>query len=190
MPANNFLFDHSAPFYDRLIPPPDPQRLQAFLNLPTEGWLLEAGGGTGRIAALLAPLVGRLVVSDLSGPMLAESMAKTIACPVQADVSHLPFPDGHFDRVLVVDALHHFSYQQQAVAELVRVLKPGGRLVIEEPDITQLQVKFVALAEKVALMGSHFHSPDEIAAMIADCGLPARIEKEERFAAWIIADKK
>ena len=58
--------------------------LQRLLMLPTEGRLLEVGGGTGRIAALLAPLVGQLVISDLSAPMLDRARSKAICCPVQA----------------------------------------------------------------------------------------------------------
>ncbi|OQY37129.1 MAG: hypothetical protein B6243_01300, partial [Anaerolineaceae bacterium 4572_5.2] len=68
-------------------------------------------------------------------------------------VERFPFPDNSFDRALVVDALHHFHNQEQAIAELVRVLKKGGRLVIEEPDIHRFAIKLVALAEKAALMG-------------------------------------
>lgn len=188
MSSHNYHFDWLAPLYDRVIPAPDPERLPALLRLPTDGWLLEVGGGTGRAVAPLQPLVGRLVICDLSAPMLAQAQAKGIACPVQAEAERLPFPDGHFDRVLVVDALHHFSNQQQAIGELVRVLKPGGRLVIEEPDITRRPVKFVALFERLALMGSHFYPPAAIQEMIAARGLATQVETDGHFTAWIVAD--
>jgi demethylmenaquinone methyltransferase/2-methoxy-6-polyprenyl-1,4-benzoquinol methylase len=194
----NLHFDFLAGCYDRLIPPPESDRLPELLDLPTPGWLLEVGGGTGRIAALLAPQVGRLVISDLSVPMLAQAQLKGIACQVQAYAERLPFPDGHFDRVVVVDALHHFANQRRAVAELVRVLRapepasdmPGGRLVIEEPDIGRLPVKLVALAERLALMGSHFHRPAEIGAMAAEEGCRVRVVDDGRFNAWVVAEKR
>lgn len=185
----NVHFDLLASSYDRLIPPPDPRQLREALQLPIEGWLLEAGGGTGRIASLLAPYVGRLVVSDLSAPMLAQAQAKAIACTVQAHAERLPFPDGHFDRVLVVDALHHFRNQRLAVGELIRVLRPGGRMVVEEPDINRTTVKFIALAEKLALMDSHFYSPTEIAAMAASFGCASLVVSDGRFNAWVLIDK-
>jgi demethylmenaquinone methyltransferase/2-methoxy-6-polyprenyl-1,4-benzoquinol methylase len=182
-------FGYLAPVYDRVIGPPDPARLQDLLRLPVAGRLLDAGGGTGRVSSQLRPLVDELFISDLSGKLLLQAQEKGLCCPAVAHVEELPFPDDSFERLLVVDALHHFCDQREAIAELVRVLKPGGRLLIEEPDLNRYGVKLIAIAEKLALMRSRFYYPHEICDMVAAHGLPAFVETDGRFAAWIVADK-
>ena len=189
---NGTMIDHFrflAPLYDILISPPDTERLQALLELPAAGTMLDAGGGTGRVSHPLRDLVDDLIVSDETPAMLRQAREKGLCRTVAAAAECLPFADGAFERVLVVDALHHFADQRQAIGELIRVLKPGGRLVVEEPDLKRLTVKFVALAEKVALMRSRFYAPEQIAQMMASHGLQPRIERDERFAAWIVAEK-
>ena len=136
-------FDIIASFYDRLIGRPHTSRLRRLLKLPADGWLLDAGGGTGRVSNHFCTLVSGLVVSDLSHRMLVKAREKDIR-PVQAHSEQLPFADGFFNRVLVVDAIHHFCSRHESISELLRVLKPGGRMVIEEPDFTHKGVKVLA----------------------------------------------
>lgn len=186
------MFDHFgilAPFYDRVIAAPDVSRLRELLNLPVAGRLLDAGGGTGRVCSPLRHMVNELVVTDTSHGMLAQAQAKTGLALSQARAETLPFANGAFDRVLVVDALHHFFDQRQAVGELLRVLKQGGTLVIEEPDLNTFTVKLVALVEKIALMRSHFYYPVEIKAMAEAHGATARIETDGDISAWVVVNK-
>lgn len=186
------MIDHFgivAPFYERVISAPDVNRLIRLLELPVAGRLLDAGGGTGRVSSQLRPMVDDLVVADVSHGMLAQAKAKNNLALSLAHAEKLPFSDGAFDRVLVVDALHHFRDQRRAVADLLRVLKVGGILVIEEPDLSRFMVKIVAFAEKVALMRSHFYYPDEIKAMAEVCGATARVESDGNISAWVVIYK-
>jgi ubiquinone/menaquinone biosynthesis C-methylase UbiE len=182
-------FGFLAPYYDRVFGPPDPARLRDLLHLPVAGRLLDAGGGTGRVSLQLLPYVDELVVSDVSTGMLMQAQQKGHCRPTAAHVEYLPFPNESFDRVLVVDALHHFCDQRESIIELIRVLKPGGRLVIEEPDLNRFAVKMVALGEKAALMQSRFYYPDEIRDMVGAQGVQTCLVSDGAFAAWIVADK-
>jgi demethylmenaquinone methyltransferase/2-methoxy-6-polyprenyl-1,4-benzoquinol methylase len=182
----NSHFNFLAPFYDRVIRFERLEQTIKVLDLPHAGTLLDAGGGTGRVAEALRPHVGSVIVADVSRGMLAQARQKELAA-TSAETERLPFADGTFDRVLMVDALHHVVHQADTVRELYRVLKPGGRLVIEEPDYRTFAVKLIAIGEKLALMRSHFLSPPQIAALLPP-EAKARIESEEHTA-WVIAEK-
>ena len=183
----NSHFHFLAPFYDRLIHFTRLEQTLKVLGLPHAGSLLDAGGGTGRVAEALRPHIGSVVVADVSRGMLAQAGQKGLTATC-AESERLPFPDGSFDRVLMVDALHHVVHQGETVRELHRVLKPGGRLVIEEPDLRTFSVKLIAIAEKLALMRSHFLAPNQIAALMPSSA-QVRIESEE-YTAWVIAEKQ
>ena len=158
-----------APIYDRVITHVQPDRLKELLRLPIKDQLLDVGGGTGRVAQTLAAHVGQVIVLDESLGMLREARDKGLTV-VRAQAERLPIPDGAIPRLLMVDTFHHLTHQAGAVAELMRVLTSDGRLVVKEPNIKRGAVKLVALAEKLALMRSRFHSPQKIWRMFEAAG--------------------
>lgn len=182
-------FDLIAHFYDRFAGSPKVNRLTALLDLPASGLLLDAGGGTGRVGRTLRPHVDALIVVDEAHGMMKEAAAAEVGCPVRSAAEGLPFPDGTFARAVVVDAFHHFADQRAAVRELVRVLAPGGRLVIEEPDVTRFVVKLVALGERLLLMRSHFLTAEEIAELARVSGARVRVERDRHDTAWVVVEK-
>ena len=181
-------FDFIAPLYDKLVGLPDRARFQKMLNLPCAGRLLDAGGGTARISSILSDMIGQVVVNDLSHRMLKQASKKAVL-PVRSLAEQLPFEDQTFERILIVDALHHFEDQHRSIHELLRVLKSGGRLAIEEYDLNHQIVKLLALTEKVMGMQSRFLRPAEIQEMMGSNGISTKIEHPNRYTAWIIVDK-
>ncbi|MBN2011595.1 methyltransferase domain-containing protein [candidate division KSB1 bacterium] len=186
------MIDHFrlfAPIYDRVFPAPTKDELQHRYHLPASGWLLDAGGGTGRISRQLTPLIDNIVTADISQPMLKQGAVSPTLVATQASVTYLPFPNDTFSRIIVVDAFHHFQKQQQALRELVRVLAPAGRLIIEEPDISLKIVKLVALAETIALMRSQFHPAPAIEAMLQQHHLKTETHNGDRFSFRVTGTK-
>lgn len=181
-------FDFLAPIYEKFIPPKDPQEMWKFADLPASGALLDAGGGTGRVAQFMNGKVDSVIVADMSYKMLSEARQKDGLRPVCSHTEKLPFADGTFVRIIMVDALHHVIDQRGTLDELWRTLQPGGRLVIEEPDLRLFGVKLLAFAEKLALMRSHFLSPPRIAELLNYPNARVRIETS-KFNAWVIAEK-
>lgn len=181
-------FGWLAPYYERFIKPRQEDPLHSVAGLPVSGPLLDAGGGTGRIAQSLVSLAGRVVVADLSLKMLKEAAGKDQLLAVNCHSEKLPFADGTFERIIMVDALHHVCDQRQTAQDLYRVLAPGGRLVIEEPDVRAWGVKLIAIGEKLLLMRSHFLSPPRIAALFA--GLSERVTiRNEGPISYIVVEK-
>lgn len=185
------LFDHFgflASRYERFIQPKAPEKLCALIDCPPEGSVLDAGGGTGRVAQFLSTHANRIIVADESHRMLRQANTKTSLEVVRSVTEALPFKDNLFDRIIMVDALHHVEHQQQTAQELWRVLKPGGKIVIEEPDIRRLPVKLIAVFEKLALMRSHIISPAKIAALFNPLDASITIELEG-YIAWVVVKK-
>lgn len=181
-------FDFLAPYYDRVISVPDTGFLENLLEVPVNGSLLDAGGGTGRIAQTLTDKVSEVFLVDLSVRMLRQANEKGRISKICSFSETLPFEDESFDRIIMIDALHHVMNQEETAGELWRVLKFGGKLVIEEPNVKKFVVKMVALAEKLALMRSHFMYPENIAAMFFYESASTKIFNEN-VNAWIVVEK-
>jgi demethylmenaquinone methyltransferase/2-methoxy-6-polyprenyl-1,4-benzoquinol methylase len=99
--------------------------------------ILDVATGTGDLALLLQRNTNAAVTGiDIAGNMLAKAKKKARKRPairfMQAQAENLPFPDASFDAVTVAFGVRNFEHLPQGLAELQRVLKPGGTLAILE----------------------------------------------------------
>jgi SAM-dependent methyltransferase len=107
-------------------------------RLPADGLFLDAGGGTGATGGWMSTH-GRVVASDVE-PMALDLYGKRATAKVAADLNRLPFADGSFDAALCVTVLYHSAIASPgaSVAELARVVKPGGVVCLMEPGVRRL----------------------------------------------------
>lgn len=108
--------------------------------------VLEIGAGTGRDSELLLERLGpqgKLFVQDISPEILEIAYDKfndktEIDCELNffvSNASKLPLPDNYFDRVFHFGGLNTFAERKKAIAEMVRVVKPGGRILIGDESM-------------------------------------------------------
>ncbi len=121
-----------------------PRRILGAFGLRPGDWVLELGPGTGFYSLEAARRVGRsgrLVCLDIQGEMLRETRRRlTVAGPmadfVQGDAAALPLRSTSVDHVYLITVLGELPDRTTALAEIRRVLRPGGRLWVSEqfPD--------------------------------------------------------
>jgi len=113
------------------------------------GTTLEIGGGSGNFKAFAPHVVSTDI---LFAPWLDST----------CDAQVLPFKDGSFDNVVMMDVFHHLERPTVFLRETLRVLKPGGRLVMLEPTITPVSYYCYRYfhPEPVVMEADPFHEPD------------------------------
>ncbi len=182
-------FARIAPLYGRLSHRADTSTLLSLLQVAPDDWVLDVGGGTGRVARRLAYASRGVVVVDPSSAMLRRGRPEPGVVRVRALAEALPFADCAFSRIVVVDAFHHFASRPAATREIWRVLAPGGRLVVEEPDIRQRAVRAIAFGEWLLRFGSVFWDPPRIAAAFAYLGARTTVLPNEGYVARVLVEK-
>ncbi|MCW8127751.1 bifunctional demethylmenaquinone methyltransferase/2-methoxy-6-polyprenyl-1,4-benzoquinol methylase UbiE [Microbulbifer halophilus] len=104
--------------------------------------ILDIAGGTGDLTARFSRIVGpegQVVLADINESMLKVGRDRLLdrgiagnVAPVQADAQYLPFPDETFDCITIAFGLRNVTDKDLALRSMLRVLKPGGRLLVLE----------------------------------------------------------
>jgi ubiquinone/menaquinone biosynthesis C-methylase UbiE len=137
---------------------------------PAEGEnLLDAGCGTGIFTLDVLQKGARVTGLDISRPMLLKAISRCgryTFYPVQGDMLYLPFKDHSFDKTVSITALEFITSAEKAIAELFRVTRPGGLVVVAtlnslSPWAARRRAKTLA-GQRHILGNAIFRSPDEL----------------------------
>ncbi len=163
----------------------DLERMVALAALTGHEELLDAGCGAGHTAVALAPSARSVVAFDLSERMLAvtaqlaaERGLDNVATR-QGDVEALPFPDASFDLVVSRYSAHHWPKPLAALHEIARVLKPGGRFLLDDiVSVDDYTVDTHLQTIELLRDPSHVrdHPPSEWLALLRAAGFAAEVD--------------
>jgi ubiquinone/menaquinone biosynthesis C-methylase UbiE len=160
--------------------------------------VLDAGCGTGHTALAFAPRVAEVVALDLTEAMLEQGRRLAAERGIaniefrRGDVQQVPFPDASFDLVTSRYSAHHYPRPEAALAELARVLRPGGALLVVDV-VSPVEPAADTFLNAVELLRDPSHVRDysvaQWLAMLAAAGLraealgewPLRLE----FSSWV-----
>lgn len=149
--------------------------------------LLDVGCGTGYLLELLknrqeADYYGL----DLSPRMLAEAGARLSGSVslTEGGADHLPYADAFFDVVTCVQSFHHYPYPEAAMAEVLRVLKPGGYYILSDTGYSGLLKRVGNQLLKLSNAGDYAaYNVEDIRALMTGAGF--RVECAEPIARFL-----
>ena len=128
--------------------------------------VLECACGTGAISIYIAPKCKRLIATDFASGMLRQAAKKCRKYENvvfrKADITHLKCKDGRFDKVVAGNVIHLLPNPEQALHELERVVKPGGRIIIPT-YINMSKGTGTAAVKFITLLGADFKRQFDLA---------------------------
>lgn len=184
-PVGSLLYDNAQAVSRRLFTAwAEPTE---WLNIPPGGIALDVGCGPGSVTGSLARAAGADGLAlgvDISEPMLARAVRAESGPQVgflRADAQDLPLRDATVDAVISVAVLQLIPEPAAAVAEMVRVLRPGGRLAVMVPTVGH----GARLWQMFAKAGAHIFDEDELGDLLEGHGLVSVRTKSLGTIQWV-----
>ncbi|UXA07320.1 methyltransferase domain-containing protein [Mycobacterium sp. SMC-2] len=162
-----------------------------WLNIPPGGIALDVGSGPGNVTASLARAAGPDGLAlgvDISEPMLARAVRNEAGPQVgfiKADAQRLPLRDNTVDVVVSIGVLQLVPNPAAAIAEMARVLRPGGRAAILVPTVGRA----ARLWHRLPNVGAHVFDDDEIGDMLESNGFVSVRVKNYGTFQWVRGKK-
>jgi arsenite methyltransferase len=169
-PIGSMLYDNAQAISRRLINAW--QHPVEWLNIPPDGTALDVGSGPGNVTASLARAAGPGGLAlgvDISEPMLARAVRAESGPQVgfiRADAQRLPLRDDTVDAITSLAVLQLIPDPAAALAEMARVLRPGGRLALMIPTVGST----ARLWRNLPNVGAHIFGNDEVGDILEDNG--------------------
>lgn len=188
-PIGSMLYDNAQALSRRLISAW--RHPLEWLNIPDGGTALDVGSGPGNVTASLARAAGPDGLAlgvDISEAMLARAVRNEAGPQVgfiRADAQRLPLRDGTVDAVVSIAVLQLIPDPAAALAEMARVLRPGGRLAVMVPTAGRA----ARLWQMLPNIGAHAFGDDEIGDILEDNGFASVRVTNLGMLQWVRARK-
>lgn len=184
-PLGSMLYDNAQSLARRVMTVW--QQPTEWLNIPSGGVALDVGSGPGNVTASLGRAAGPDGLAlgvDISAPMLARAVRAEAGPNVgflRADAQRLPLRAETVDAVTSIAVLQLIPDPAAALAEMVRVLRPGGRMAVMVPTAGRLE----GLIRLLPNPGAHFFGDDELGDILEDHGLVGIRTKSFGTIQWV-----
>jgi ubiquinone/menaquinone biosynthesis C-methylase UbiE len=150
-------------------------------NFKKDDKLLDLGGGVGRVARFFVGKVDNITVSDFSSGMIEKCKSINGLKCVVSPAEKLPFEDNYFDKIIIIEAIHHFDNLDKVFVEVKRILKPGGTVIVEEINAKKIPGIAMMVVEKLLGMTSNTYVAQDLLSIFQKHGFEMRVYNEDKL---------
>lgn len=185
------IFNFLAPIYNKfnLSAKKTFRKINKFGQFQKSDTVLDLGGGSGRIAKFFVGEVKQITVLDVSLEMIKECQKQNAITCILGTADKLSFQNNSFDKIIIIDAFHHFTEQPRTAQKINQILKPGGKIIIEEFNPQKFLGWLAAKIEKTITPKSNFLSPQILAGIFRNLGLKTELVNKNSTVYYLIVEK-